>query len=59
MEKRKVKLILNKSGSGNINPRIPIPFSWFNMLGFNEEDYEAEIIIDEEKKELKVTKITK
>ena len=53
---RKVKLILNKSGMGNINPRIPIPFIWFQMLGFNEEDREAEIILDEEKKEIIVRK---
>ncbi len=57
MEERKVKLILNKSGNGNINPRIPIPFSWFKILGFNEEDYEAVIMLDEENKELKVRKI--
>lgn len=58
MEERKVKLILNKSGNGNINPRIPIPFSWFKILGFNEEDYEADIILDEENKELKLRKIS-
>lgn len=57
MEGKKVKLILNKSGNGNINPRIPIPFSWFKILGFNEEDYEAEIILDEKSKELKVKKV--
>lgn len=51
-----MKLILNKSGMGNINPRIPIPFIWFQILGFNEDEYEAEIILDEEKKELKVRK---
>ena len=59
MEVKKVKLILNKSGNGNINPRIPIPFSWFNALGFNEDEYEADIILDEEKQELIVKKIKK
>lgn len=54
---RKVKLILNKSGMGNINPRIPIPFIWFQILGFNEDEREAEIILDEEKKEITVRKI--
>lgn len=54
---RKVKLILNKSGMGNVNPRIPIPFIWFQILGFNENDREAEIILDEEKKEIIVKKI--
>ena len=57
MEGRKVKLILNKSGNGNINPRIPIPFSWFIALGFNEEEYDANIILDEENKKLIVEKI--
>ena len=54
---RKVKLILNKSGMGNINPRIPIPFVWFQMLGFTEDEREAEIILDEKKKEIIVRKI--
>ncbi|MCI9245610.1 MAG: hypothetical protein HFJ30_00410 [Clostridia bacterium] len=54
---RNVKLILNKSGMGNINPRIPIPYVWFQILGFSEEEYEAEIILDEEKKEIIVKKI--
>jgi hypothetical protein len=56
MGERKVKLILNKSGMGNINPRIPIPYIWFQILGFNEEEYEAELILDEEKKEIIVKK---
>ena len=56
MGERKVKLILNKSGKGNINPRIPIPYIWFQILGFNEEEYEAELILDEEKKEIIVRK---
>lgn len=59
MEGRQVKLILNKSGMGNINPRIPIPFIWFQMLGFTEDEREAEIILDEKNKELKVKKISK
>ena len=54
---RKVKLILNKSGMGNINPRIPIPFVWFQMLGFTEDEREAEVILDEKKKEIIVRKI--
>ena len=54
---RKVKLILNKSGMGNINPRIPIPFVWFQILGFTEDEREAEIILDEKKKEIIVRKI--
>lgn len=56
MGERKVKLILNKSGMGNINPRIPIPYIWFQILGFNKEEYEAELILDEEKKEIIVRK---
>lgn len=56
MGERKVKLILNKSGMGNINPRIPIPYIWFQILGFSEDEYEAEIILDEQKKEIIVRK---
>jgi len=47
MEEKKVKLILNKSGNGNINPRIPIPFSWFKQMGLDENNYEVNIMIDE------------
>lgn len=56
MEERKMKLILNKSGNGNINPRIPIPISWFKSLGLNENEYEVIGVINEETKELTIKK---
>lgn len=56
MEERRMKVLLSKSGNGNINPRIPIPITWFKLLGLNEEEHEVIGIIDEEKKELIIKK---
>lgn len=56
MEEKKLKIILNKSGKGNINPRIPMPISWFKILGLSEEDNEVKAIIDEENKQIIIKK---
>ncbi len=47
MEERKLKIILNKSGNGNINPRFPIPIDWFRKLGFSEEEFESKAFLEE------------
>ena len=47
MEEKKLKIILNKSGNGNINPRYPIPIDWFRKLGFTEQDYESKSYLEE------------
>ena len=56
MEQKKLKLILNKSGNGNINPRFPIPIDWFRRLGFTEQEFEADAIIDDENQTLIIKK---
>lgn len=47
MEEKKLKIILNKSGNGNINPRFPIPMDWFRKLGFTEEEFESKAQLEE------------
>ncbi|MFR8754484.1 MAG: AbrB/MazE/SpoVT family DNA-binding domain-containing protein [Monoglobales bacterium] len=47
MEEKKLKIILNKSGNGNINPRCPIPIDWFRKLGFTEQEVEANARLEE------------
>lgn len=47
MEEKKLKIILNKSGNGNINPRFPIPIDWFRKLGFSEEEFESKAFLEE------------
>ena len=47
MEEKKLKIILNKSGNGNINTRCPIPIDWFRKLGFTEQEVEANARLEE------------
>ena len=47
MEEKKLKIILNKSGNGNINPRFPIPIDWFRKLGFSEEEFETNSFLEQ------------
>lgn len=47
MEEKKLKIILNKSGNGNINPRFPIPIDWFRKLGFTEKEFETNAYLEE------------
>ncbi|MDD7182549.1 hypothetical protein [Peptostreptococcus porci] len=60
MEKRKAKLIVNKSGgtSGkNSNTyRATLPTVWIKDMGLGENDREIELEYDPEKKLIKVSK---
>lgn len=47
MEEKKLKIILNKSGKGNINPRYPMPIEWFRKLGLTEEEFEVKSFLEE------------
>ena len=53
MEQKTIKILISKSGKGNVNPRCPIPLSWFKELGFNENEVEAIIKLDKTNKKLK------
>lgn len=48
-ESRKLNLILNKDGHGTINYKIALPKKWIDELGFNENDKQATVEIDNKK----------
>lgn len=56
-EIRTVKMIFNKDGHGNLSPKISIPKSWADKLGFSQEKREAEIVFDDEKECIIIKKI--
>ncbi|MDD7182547.1 AbrB/MazE/SpoVT family DNA-binding domain-containing protein [Peptostreptococcus porci] len=56
MEKRILKFIYNKSGAGNVTPRLTIPIIWTKDMGLTQESREVEVVYDEEKKEIIIRK---
>lgn len=56
MEEKRLKIILNKSGRGNITPRYPIPIDWFKKMGLSEEFYEVDSTFNEKTGELTIRK---
>ena len=49
MEKRKAKMIVNKSGGGNSTFRATLPNKWIREMGLNEENRELLLEFDGEK----------
>lgn len=48
-EKRVLKVLFTKSGSGSINARISLPITWIRELGLNEENREVILELKDEK----------
>ena len=48
-EKRKAKLIINKSGSGSLTTRATLPISWIKEMGLNENERDLILEFDGEK----------
>ena len=46
MEIRNLKIAFNKSGAGNITPRISLPAVWIKEMGIVLEDREVEVIFE-------------
>lgn len=42
-QKRILKVVFQKSGSGSINSRLCIPITWIRQLGITEEDRNIEV----------------
>lgn len=59
MEEKKLKVILNKNGSGRITPRVPIPLEWFRKMELNDEELEVQAQFNEKTGELIYKKISK
>lgn len=49
MEERKAKIIFNKTGAGNVTPRVTLPATWIKKLGLDKENREVKIKFDNEK----------
>lgn len=49
MEERKARIIFNKTGAGNITPRITLPAVWVKQLGLDIDNREVKITFDNEK----------
>lgn len=43
MEKRVLKISFNKSGAGNITPKLSLPANWIKDMGINLDDREIEV----------------
>lgn len=49
MEKRKAKLVLNKSGNGSSTFRATLPTKWIRQMGLDEENRDVEIKFKDDK----------
>lgn len=56
MEKRKLRVIFNKSGSGSTTTRLTLPKTWIDQLGVKEWDKVVDVSFDGEKIVIEKTK---
>lgn len=49
MEKRNLKLIINKDGHGTINYKLSLPKTWINKMNLSEENRNVIVSFDENK----------
>lgn len=59
MEKRNLKVLFTKGGSGSISPRITIPKKWTDKLELNQEERDVEMFLDEENESIVIKKLKK
>lgn len=45
MEERKVNIIFNKNGKGNVTNKVTLPVPWIRKLGFMENDKLAILLL--------------
>lgn len=55
-EKRNLKVMFARSGSGSITPRITVPKSFTDFLEVTQEDREVVMELDKENKRIIITK---
>lgn len=46
MEEKELKVTFNKSGAGNITPRLTLPTSWVKELGLDKDNRVIKAIFD-------------
>ena len=49
MQKRILKVIFTKSGSGSISPKINLPIKWMRELGIDKDNREVLLELDKDK----------
>lgn len=55
-EKRTLRVMFNKSGSGSITTKIAIPKSFIEFLGVSNENREVLVELDKKNKKITITK---
>ena len=48
-EKRVVKVMFAKGGSGSLHTKLNVPITWIRAMGVSQENREVEILFDGEK----------
>lgn len=56
MEIRKSKILFGKNGNGYVTTRITLPVPWVRALHLSEENRDAVILFDNDKKEIIIKK---
>ena len=46
MEKRVVKVMFAKGGSGSLHTKLNVPITWIRAMGISVENREVEIVFD-------------
>jgi len=49
MEKRILKILFAKGGSGSLHTKLNVPITWIRAMGISQENREVEILFDGEK----------
>ena len=49
MNKRILKVIFTKGGSGSVSPKLSLPIKWVRELGIDEENREVVLELDKDK----------
>ena len=49
MEKRILKIMFAKGGSGSLHTKLNVPITWIRAMGVSQENREVEILFDGEK----------
>ncbi|MEG0051201.1 MAG: AbrB/MazE/SpoVT family DNA-binding domain-containing protein [Terrisporobacter sp.] len=48
METRNLKISFNKSGAGNITPKVALPATWIKEMGIDADNRDIEVNFDGE-----------
>lgn len=54
MEKRELKIIFNKSGSGSTSTKVSVPSAWIKKMGLDIANREVEALFDEENNTIQI-----